>query len=149
MSKKRIAVFEVELIISYLSATEQIGSVFRLLCRRTVWKTVVNRHKKKVAALIHHSAHRHFCFSSSRLFSRIICHDSSRCIPSPSPRPSFLPRSRMHLSNHDAEESSSRSPFASALAGRRFLAQRECNASATQVQRIIMRWPSEAYRCEQ
>lgn len=107
---------------------------------RIAAEDATDRRKEKVAMLIHHLACHHFCSSSSRLFSRIICHNSFRCISflllSPaSLLPPSLVRREGRRSNRDAKESSPRSPFASALAGKKSLSlaqlmQRECNTSA-------------------
>lgn len=86
------------------SAAEHI---LRPLLLKT-WRTGA----RGVATLIHHSSCRHFCFSSSRLFLRIICHDRFRRVLSPPL--SFVTKDATRIARwREAKESPPRSPFTS------------------------------------
>lgn len=110
-------------------------STFVIMAER---KTVADRRKKKKKEAVNSS------FGASSLlflFQPLVFEDNlswqlsfSSRTPSPSRSPLAEGRRSMHLSNHDAEESSSRSPCASALARKEVSGavrmQRECNINA-------------------
>lgn len=127
--------------------------IIRLLLLKTqkTWRTGA----KGVATLIHHSSCRHFCFSSSRLFSRIICHDRFHRVSS---SPSLVRHEGCNSNRAKATKAKKESrrcvhpslPLSASKGGLwRNQCKRECDARITRTHRIIMRQPTEAHRREQ